>query len=70
VPGFWLAGDTTWPGLGTVACALGSRIVAGKILALAGSLGTRERDGSRILRVPVVSPLALQEGQHVAKQRH
>jgi phytoene dehydrogenase-like protein len=28
VPGFWLAGDTTWPGLGTVACVLGSRIVA------------------------------------------
>lgn len=27
-PGFWLAGDTTWPGLGTVACVLGSRIVA------------------------------------------
>jgi len=28
VPGFWLVGDTTWPGLGTVACVLGSRIVA------------------------------------------
>jgi phytoene dehydrogenase-like protein len=28
VPGFWLAGDTTFPGLGTVACVLGSRIVA------------------------------------------
>jgi C-3',4' desaturase CrtD len=27
-PGFWLAGDSTWPGLGTVACVLGSRIVA------------------------------------------
>ncbi|MCA9094183.1 MAG: FAD-dependent oxidoreductase [Planctomycetaceae bacterium] len=26
--GFWLAGDTTWPGLGTVAAVLGSRIVA------------------------------------------
>ena len=26
--GFWLVGDTTWPGLGTVACVLGSRIVA------------------------------------------
>ncbi len=31
VPGFWLAGDGTWPGLGTVACVLGSRIVAEKI---------------------------------------
>jgi C-3',4' desaturase CrtD len=28
IPGFWLAGDTTWPGLGTVACVLGSRLVA------------------------------------------
>jgi phytoene dehydrogenase-like protein len=26
-PGFWLVGDSTWPGLGTVACVLGSRIV-------------------------------------------
>jgi phytoene dehydrogenase-like protein len=33
VPGFWLAGDTTWPGLGTVACVLGSWIVARKILS-------------------------------------
>lgn len=33
VPGFWLAGDTTWPGLGTVACVLGSRIVAEGALA-------------------------------------
>jgi C-3',4' desaturase CrtD len=32
-PGFWLAGDTTWPGLGTVACVLGSRLVAEKVLA-------------------------------------
>jgi C-3',4' desaturase CrtD len=33
VSGFWLAGDTTWPGLGTVACVLGSRLVAQHILA-------------------------------------
>lgn len=32
VPGFWLAGDTTWPGLGTVACVLGSRVVAEGVL--------------------------------------
>jgi phytoene dehydrogenase-like protein len=32
VPGFWLVGDTTWPGLGTVACVLGSRLVAERIL--------------------------------------
>lgn len=31
-PGLWLAGDSTWPGLGTVACVLGSRIVADGIL--------------------------------------
>lgn len=27
-PGVWLVGDSTWPGLGTVACALASRLVA------------------------------------------
>ena len=32
LPGFYLAGDTTWPGLGTVACVLGSRIVANLVL--------------------------------------
>jgi phytoene dehydrogenase-like protein len=32
VPGFWVAGDTTWPGLGTVACVLGSRLVAASVL--------------------------------------
>jgi C-3',4' desaturase CrtD len=26
--GFWMVGDSTWPGLGTVACVLGSRHVA------------------------------------------
>src|SRR5262249_38067051 len=35
VPGFWLVGDTTWPGLGTVACVLGSRIVAERALRMA-----------------------------------
>lgn len=39
VPGFWLVGDTTWPGLGTVACALGSRIVADGVVALAAERG-------------------------------
>lgn len=38
VPGFWLAGDTTWPGLGTVACVLGSRLVAESVLRQARSL--------------------------------
>lgn len=33
VPGFWVAGDTTWPGLGTVACVLGSRIIARQVAA-------------------------------------
>lgn len=33
IPGFRLVGDTTWPGLGTVACVLGSRIVAEDLLA-------------------------------------
>ncbi len=33
ISGFWLAGDNTWPGLGTVACVLGSKIVAEHVLA-------------------------------------
>ena len=33
VPGYWLVGDSTWPGLGTVACCLGSRLVAEGVLA-------------------------------------
>ncbi len=33
VDGFWMCGDTTWPGLGTVACVLGSRLVAEDVLA-------------------------------------
>jgi len=32
VPGYWLVGDSTWPGLGTVACCLGSRLVANGVL--------------------------------------
>jgi C-3',4' desaturase CrtD len=35
VPGYWLVGDSTWPGLGTVACCLGSRLVAEGVLATA-----------------------------------
>jgi len=35
VPGVWLAGDGTWPGLGTVACCLGSRIIADDLVARA-----------------------------------
>lgn len=36
VPGYWLVGDGTWPGLGTVACCLGSRLVAEGVFARAG----------------------------------
>ncbi len=32
VDGFHLVGDSTWPGLGTVACVLGSRIAAENVL--------------------------------------
>ncbi|WP_218163686.1 phytoene desaturase family protein [Actinomadura madurae] len=39
VPGLWLVGDSTWPGLGTVACALGSRIVADEVLRTARRTG-------------------------------
>ena len=40
-PGFWLVGDSTWPGLGTVACVLGSRIVADGVRRHARRMATR-----------------------------
>jgi C-3',4' desaturase CrtD len=40
VPGLWLVGDSTWPGLGTVASALGSRIVAEEALKAARKSGS------------------------------
>jgi phytoene dehydrogenase-like protein len=58
VPGFWLAGDTTWPGLGTVACVLGSRLVAEDVLATARRLAPH---------APVSLPIAVApEEPHVA----
>jgi C-3',4' desaturase CrtD len=50
VPGFWLVGDTTWPGLGTVACVLGSRVVAQGVLA---GIGSRRRLKDRSIAPPV-----------------
>ncbi|HEU5115907.1 MAG TPA: hypothetical protein VFT74_04455, partial [Isosphaeraceae bacterium] len=44
IPGYWLVGDSTWPGLGTVACCLGSRHVAAGVLS-----GATGRCGSRTL---------------------
>lgn len=32
IDGFYLAGDTTWPGLGTVACIIGSEIAAEHVM--------------------------------------
>ncbi|MEX2174460.1 MAG: NAD(P)/FAD-dependent oxidoreductase [Pirellulaceae bacterium] len=45
LPGFWLAGDTTWPGLGTVACVHGSRLVAEAILRRLANNGGRQSPG-------------------------
>jgi C-3',4' desaturase CrtD len=47
VPGFWLVGDTTWPGLGTVACVLGSRIVAEGVLRLAAHQTARRQHSTQ-----------------------
>ena len=49
-PGFWLAGDTTWPGLGTVACVLGARHVAEGVQALAARRRTRPTCRGGMLR--------------------
>lgn len=50
VPGYWLVGDTTWPGLGTVACCLGSRLVAEGVLAVAGRRARSPRPATARLR--------------------
>jgi phytoene dehydrogenase-like protein len=58
VPGFWLAGDTTWPGLGTVACAISSRIAAECVAGHARTLWRaaverdREQWGTHALLAP------------------
>ncbi len=64
VPGFWLAGDTTWPGLGTVACVLGSRLVAEGVLASA------RRPAARAGRpAPVCVPSHIPEQCHAPADR-
>lgn len=55
VPGFWLVGDSTWPGLGTVACVLGSRIVADEVRAHAHRARGLRRRGAPVLVAKDVS---------------
>jgi phytoene dehydrogenase-like protein len=47
VKGCWLVGDSTWPGLATVACVVGSRIVADGVRSQA-QRATTTTTGSRI----------------------
>jgi C-3',4' desaturase CrtD len=56
VHGFWLAGDTTWPGLGTVACVLGSRLVAEGVLRGARQPDRREKVTTPDRHHPLPSP--------------
>lgn len=65
VRGFWLVGDTTWPGLGTVACVLGSRLVAEGVLALAPR-GRRRPAADAPVSPPDLMPgaVSLQEECH------
>ncbi|MFO0725204.1 MAG: NAD(P)/FAD-dependent oxidoreductase [Myxococcota bacterium] len=47
IPGLWVVGDGTWPGLGTVAGVLASRIVADRISRVAQvPLATRALEGA------------------------
>jgi phytoene dehydrogenase-like protein len=50
LPGFWLAGDSTFPGLGTVACVLGSRIVAESVERESRRLAQKPRLSNRLTR--------------------
>jgi phytoene dehydrogenase-like protein len=65
VKGFWLVGDTTWPGLGTVACVLGSRIAAEKVLAAHSSLGRRRARLADSSPLPAFLTSPLREDGHV-----
>jgi phytoene dehydrogenase-like protein len=56
IPGYWLAGDTTWPGLGTVAGCLGSRLVAECVMAYAD----RIRSASAVSCTPVIGATRVQ----------
>lgn len=56
VPGFWLVGDTTWPGLGTVACVHASRIVAEAIVRQTAS-GVRKLPDSAASSADVIGKL-------------
>jgi C-3',4' desaturase CrtD len=64
VPGFWLVGDTTWPGLGTVACVLGSRIVAEEVLALVRSQGSGVKSRNPLGPWSPLRPLGASEVTH------
>jgi phytoene dehydrogenase-like protein len=55
IPGYWLAGDTTWPGLGTVAGCLGSRLVAEGVFTRA----------HRYKRSPAMATAPVGGGAHV-----
>ncbi len=50
VPGYWLVGDSTWPGLGTVACCLGSRLVAEGVLAASSHHRSPAKDATARIR--------------------
>lgn len=58
VPGFWMVGDSTWPGLGTVACVLGSRIVAADVIRSAAPLldASRRARAAREREIEMESP--------------
>jgi C-3',4' desaturase CrtD len=53
VPGYRLVGDSTWPGLGTVACCLGSRLVAEEVVA--GAVRRPHARNSAVVRARGVS---------------
>jgi C-3',4' desaturase CrtD len=55
IPGYWLVGDSTWPGLGTVAACLGSRIVAEGVAGRA----------ARYQSVSTRSTISVGRGSHV-----
>ena len=51
IPGFFLVGDSTWPGLGTVACIVGSKIAAQAVLESMDRVHSNARRNDKVSRI-------------------
>jgi C-3',4' desaturase CrtD len=67
IPDFFLVGDSTWPGLGTVACIVGSRIAAQAVLENMDCVRSNAHRHDKVSRV-LARPLPVELGRRVAEE--